>query len=89
MTGTKRSSLERLATGSDRSAREGKPVEYVVHCVGDGSCLEEVVDYPYVHRNFSQHEIEQVLADPQLLDAARERLEAQFESGELDLGSGP
>jgi hypothetical protein len=87
--GNRRSSWEWLVTGSNRSAREEKPLEYAVHCIGGGACLEEVVDDPYVRRNRSQHEIEEIMADPQLVHAARERLEAEFESGKLDLGRCP
>jgi hypothetical protein len=94
MAGARRPSWEWLVPGSNRAARQEKPLEYVIHCVCEGACLEEVVleevvDDPYVRRNFSQHEIEQVMADPQLVHAVRERLEAEFESGELDSGRCP
>ena len=89
MAGVRRSSWEWLVTESHRSPREEKPLEFAVHCVCERACLAEVADDPYVRRNFSQHEIEQVMADPQLVHAVRERLEAEFESGELDPGRCP
>jgi hypothetical protein len=89
MGGNRRSSWEWLVTGSNRSAREEKPLGHAVYCVCEGACLEKVVDDPYVRRTFSQHETEQVVADPQLVHAAREQLEAEFEPGELDPGKCP
>jgi hypothetical protein len=86
MAGARRSSWEWLVTGSKRSAREEKPLEYAVHCVREGAGLEEVVEDPYVRRNFLQHEIELVMANPQLVHAARERLEVEVESGSWILG---
>ena len=46
MAGRRRSSWEWLASGSKQSVREVKPIEYAVHRIGDGACLEEVVDDP-------------------------------------------
>ena len=41
---------------------------------------------PYVRRNCSRGEIEEILSNPELVHACRERMERAFRSGELDPG---
>ena len=80
---------ERLS-GSTRegpnSEREQKVLHYMTHRLNEDVTLQEVLREEYVRRNCSQPEIEQILTNPRLVHAARERMERAFESGELDPG---
>lgn len=71
------------------SEREEKVLEYVIHRMGGGARLEEVVDEEYVRRNLTRDEIEKVTGDPRLVHAVRDRMEAEFESGVLDPNQNP
>jgi hypothetical protein len=46
--------------------------------------LRDIVNEEYVRRNASPSEVEDVLARPDLITRAREELERDFASGELD-----
>jgi hypothetical protein len=64
----------RLFGGSRAWSRRDKVLEYVVHRVDDGAPLREVIHEEYVRRMATQSEIERVLADPKVLQGARERM---------------
>ena len=82
--GEKRSFWKRLF-GTDRpSQREERVLEYIMHRIGEGAHLGDIVDEEYVRRNASPQEIEEICARPELVQAAREHLQQDFESGELD-----
>jgi hypothetical protein len=80
----KRSFWRRLFSTNVRSAREEKVVEYIVHRIGEGANLREVIQEEYVRRNASSAEVEEILQNPRLIEAAREHLGQDFASGDLD-----
>jgi hypothetical protein len=68
----------------DGSERERKVREYVIHRVCDGAHLRDVLQEEYVRRNASSEEIEHILENPELIEAAHEQMRDEFSSGELD-----
>jgi len=66
--------------------RKHKVLHYVIHRLKAGASLREALEEEYVRRNCSQIEIEEILVNPELVHAAREHMEEDFESGELDPG---
>ena len=69
---------------SRRSGRQERVLEYVIHRIGDGANLREVLQEEYVRRNASAAEIQSMLENPRLIEAAGEQLREYFSSGELD-----
>jgi hypothetical protein len=55
-----------------------------MHRVGEGAHLGDVVNEEYVRRNASGREVEEICARPELVQTAREHLEQDFSSEELD-----
>jgi hypothetical protein len=80
----KRSFWDRLFSTHQPSQREERVVEYIIHRLGDGAHLADVLQEEYVRRNASSREIEEISSDPRLVEAAREHLNEDFDSGELD-----
>jgi hypothetical protein len=66
-----------------RAEREEKVLQYVIHRINEDVALPEVLREPYVRRNCSQVEIDEIAANPALVHAAREHMEQVFGSGEL------
>ena len=66
------------------SAREQRVLEYIVHRVNEGANLQNVLEEEYVRRNASRGEIDEIASNPQVVEAARESLQEEFKSGELD-----
>ena len=60
-------------------------LEYVVHCLGDGAHLRDVMQEEYVRHLVSPDEIEEILGNPRLIEAARKKMEEDLSSGKLDL----
>ena len=87
--GEKRSFWDRLFGRNQPSAREERIIEYIIHRLGDGAHLGDVVQEEYVRRNASPLEIEEIRSDPRLVEAAREHMERDFGSEELDPGRRP
>ena len=85
----KRSFLDRLFSTHQPSQREERVAEYIIHRLGDGAHLGDVVQEEYVRRNAAPREIEEICSDPRLIEAAHEYLKQDFESGELDPTKGP
>ncbi len=79
----KRSFWDRLF-GTRRSGRQEKVLKYVIHRIGEGANLREVLQEEYVRRNASGEEIRRLLENPRLVEAAGEQLRAYFASEELD-----
>ena len=79
-----RSFWDRMLSIEYHSAREGKLVEYIAHRLNDGVSLQEILQEEYVRRNASPVEIEEICAKPELIQTARERMEQDFRSEELD-----
>ena len=66
------------------SAREERVVEYILHRLGEGASLPEIVGEEYVRRNASPAEVEEICSKPELVQTAREHMEQDFSSGEID-----
>ncbi len=66
-----------------RAEREEKVLEYVVHRINEDADLHEVLREPYVQRNCSRVEIDEIINNPELVQAAREHMEQAFGSGVL------
>ncbi len=79
----RRSFWERLF-GTRRAGRQEKVLAYVIHRIGEGANLREVLQEEYVRRNASRAEIDDMLQNPRLVEAAGEQLREYFSSGELD-----
>ena len=75
---------DRLFSTHQPTEREQKVAEYIIHRLGEGAHLGDVVEEEYVRRNASPLEIEEICSDPRLIEAAREYLKRDFDSGELD-----
>lgn len=83
----KKSFWARLFSSQQSSEREEKVLEYIVHRTGEGVALSEAVEEEYVKRNATGSQINDILNDPRLIQAARERMQEAFKSGELDPNS--
>ncbi len=79
----RRTFWEYLFVGSSHDGPEEKVLDYVVHRVKAGAHLRDVVDEDYVRRNATQDQIDRILGNPDLVHAARERMELAFRSEEL------
>ena len=82
--GEKRSFWARIFGGATNSAREEKVLEYIVHRINEGASLSDVVEEEYVRRNATKGQIDDIVSNPKIIEAARERLQEAFSSGELD-----
>jgi hypothetical protein len=80
----KRSFWDRLFSIEYHSAREERVIEYIIHRLGEGASLQEIVREEYVRRNASPVEVEEICSNPRLVEAARERMQQDFSSEELD-----
>ena len=75
---------DRLFRLDYHSAREEKVVEYIIHRLGEGAGLQEIVEEEYVRRNASPAEVHEICSKPELVQATRERMEQDFSSGDID-----
>ena len=75
---------DRLFSLDYHSAREERVVEYIIHRLGEGAGLQEIVGEEYVRRNASPAEVDEITSKPELVQAARENMERDFRSGEID-----
>ena len=73
-----------FAGNPSRAEREAKVLRYVIHRIDEDAAFPEVLREPYVRRNCSQIEIDEIRTNPELVHACREHLEQTFRSGELD-----
>ncbi len=80
----RRSFWDRLFGTNNRSRRQDKVLEYVIHRIEDGANLREVLQEEYVRRNATADEVRSILENPRLIQAAGEQLREDFSSGELD-----
>jgi hypothetical protein len=62
---------------------EEKVLQYIIHRIDQDADLHQVLQEPYVRRNCSQAEIDEILSSADLVHACREHLERTFRSGEL------
>jgi hypothetical protein len=80
----KRSFWDKLFGTNNRSGRQDKVLEYVIHRIEDGANLREVLQEEYVRRNATTEEVQRMLENPRLIEAAGEQLREDFSSGKLD-----
>ena len=73
-----------FGSNPSRAEREEKVLRYIIHRINEDVALHDVLQEPYVQRNCSQAEIDEIESNPELIHAAREHLEQAFRSGELD-----
>jgi len=67
-----------------RAEREEKVLRYIIHRIDEDADFNEVLREPYVQRNCSQDEIDEIESNPELVRACRQHLLQVFRSGELD-----
>jgi hypothetical protein len=79
-----RSFWDRVFNTRTSNERERKVIEYIIHRISDGAHLRDVLGDEYVRRNASSEEIEDILDNPRLVEAARESMKEDFTSGDLD-----
>jgi hypothetical protein len=84
VTEQRRSFWDRLFGTNNRSGRQDKVLEYVIHRIQDGANLREVLQEEYVRRNASAEDIQSIRENPRLIEAAGEQLREDFSSGKLD-----
>jgi len=84
VTEERQSFWRRLFSGGGSSDRERKVLEYIIHRIGEGAHLGEVIQEEYVRRNASPDEVQDIIANPKLVEAAHEEMRKDFSSGELD-----
>jgi hypothetical protein len=75
---------DRLFSLDYHSAREERVVEYILHRLSEGASLQEIVREEYVRRNASPVEVEEICSKPELVQAAREHMQRDFSSEDLD-----
>lgn len=74
----------RLFFGSSaHSEREQRVLAYLVHRIGSGAHLADVIIEEYVRRNVSQEQLRDILQDPSLISACHESMTKEFSSGRL------
>jgi hypothetical protein len=73
-----------LFSDQHQSAREERVIEYIIHRLGEGAGLPGILQEEYVRRNASPAEVDEICSNPRLVEAARERMEQDFGSEELD-----
>ena len=67
-----------------KAYRERRVLEYIIHRLGDGAHLRDVMREQYVRRYLSVEEVEDILQNPKLVEGARKKMEEYFSSGELE-----
>lgn len=80
----KKSFWARLFGSQGPSLRERRVLEYIVHRLNEGANLHDVAEEEYVRRNASQGQIDDILSNPKIVEAAREKMQEEFSSGDLD-----
>ena len=60
----KRSFWDRLFNRDRTSQREERVLEYIMHRLGEGAHLDDIVHEEYVRRNASPQEVEEICARP-------------------------
>jgi hypothetical protein len=77
--GEEKRSFWDMVLGPYPSEREDLVLEYVIHRLGDGVRLEDIVREQYVRRHASPDEVRDILDNPELVEAARRKIEEDFE----------
>jgi hypothetical protein len=63
---------------------EENVLHYIIHRIDQDADFHEVLQEPYVRRNCSQAEIDEIASSADLVHACRRHLEQTFRSGALD-----
>ena len=71
--------------GSSLSQRQQKVLGYMIGRLDKDVPLQEVLQEDYVRRNSSHQELEQIVSNPEFVQAARERLGESFRSEDLKI----
>jgi hypothetical protein len=79
---------EKVFDGTYRSQRQEKVLNYIIHRMGDGARLRDIVQEGYVRRLASPAEIEDILQNPRLVEAARSEMRKDLLGAEEGLRSG-
>ena len=66
---------------------EERVVEYVIREVHNGRTLMEVINDPYVRNRLSDEKREEILQNPEVLDALEEEIQAAFRSPDIGFSS--
>ncbi|PLS86378.1 MAG: hypothetical protein CYG60_07590 [Actinobacteria bacterium] len=74
---------------SRRSVRMEKVIGYVAHRLDEGARLDEAIQEEYVRRQTSPDEVEQILDDRRIVEAARRRMHRELGSKEMSPGGRP
>ena len=72
-----------FGSNPSRAEREEKVLRYIIHRINEDVPLHDVLQEPYVQRNCSQVEIDEIESNPELVHAARQHMEQAFRSGGL------
>jgi hypothetical protein len=73
------------AGGSSLSQRQQKVLGYMIGRLDQDVPLQELIREDYVRRNCSKQEVEQIVSNPEFVQAARARLGESFRSEDLKL----
>lgn len=71
--------------GSSLSQRQQKVLAYMIGRLDKDVPLQEVLREDYVRRNCSAQELEQIVSNPEFVQAARARLGESFRSEDLKI----
>ncbi|MDQ3911685.1 MAG: hypothetical protein M3305_07950 [Actinomycetota bacterium] len=66
-----------------KAERERMVLEYIIHRVGDGAHLRDVMEEEYVRRYLHPDEVEDILQNPKLVESARKKMEEYFSSNQV------
>ncbi len=70
---------------SSLSQRQHNVLRYIIGRMDENVPLQQILQEEYVRRNCSRAEIEQIISNPEFIEAARERLGESFRSDEFKL----
>ena len=78
--GEKRQSFwDRVFNLNYNSEHEELVLEYIIHRLGDMVPLEDIVKEQYVRRKASPEDVEDIVDNPRLIEAARKQMEKDFD----------
>jgi predicted transcriptional regulator len=66
---------------------EERVVEYVIREVNNGRSLMEVINDPYVRNRLSDEKREEILANPDVLDALEHEIQSAFKAPDIGYSS--
>ncbi len=69
----------RFLVGSYGETRRDRVLEYVLHRIGDGAHLQDVIQEEYVRRMATRDDVGRILTDPRIVGSAREGMRRDLE----------